>query len=319
MSFTEQQVAALEAKLDASHVKQREQSGRKLSYIEGWQAISEANRIFGFDGWDRETVELRQFGEPFQDAKNLWRVSFMAKVRVRVRTSHPETITSIITREGCGYGSGIARDFGDAHESAVKEAETDAMKRALMTFGNPFGLALYDKTQENVERNGKGFSRSAPPKRTRAEISEAAAFKTKTHDTLISDLRGIETEEELDAYVASHLGPDVMSRMSNGQFLIEEMVEAKRQELREDVALAPSAQTRAEYIQQCHDKIAEGTTPNGLRAWWNGEQMTRRRFSLKQAEVNTLLERLKERIGELDAAPHGRDAGGRAMAVTEAG
>ncbi len=34
--------------------------------------------------------------------------------------------------------------------SAIKEAETDAMKRALMTFGNPFGLALYDKDQANV-------------------------------------------------------------------------------------------------------------------------------------------------------------------------
>ena len=29
-------------------------------------------------------------------------------------------------------------DLGQAHESAIKEAETDAMKRALMTFGNPF-------------------------------------------------------------------------------------------------------------------------------------------------------------------------------------
>jgi DNA repair and recombination protein RAD52 len=41
-------------------------------------------------------------------------------------------------------------DLGQAHESAIKEAETDAMKRALMTFGNPFGLALYDKEQANV-------------------------------------------------------------------------------------------------------------------------------------------------------------------------
>ncbi len=40
--------------------------------------------------------------------------------------------------------------MGQAHESALKEAETDAMKRAFMTFGNPFGLALYDKTQANV-------------------------------------------------------------------------------------------------------------------------------------------------------------------------
>ena len=41
-------------------------------------------------------------------------------------------------------------DLGQAHESAIKEAETDAMKRALMTFGNPFGLALYDKQQRQV-------------------------------------------------------------------------------------------------------------------------------------------------------------------------
>nr|WP_233130301.1 Rad52/Rad22 family DNA repair protein [Synechococcus sp. 1G10] len=52
-----------------------------------------------------------------------------------------------IVREGCGVGHGIDVDLGQAHESALKEAETDAMKRALMTFGNPFGLALYDKQQ----------------------------------------------------------------------------------------------------------------------------------------------------------------------------
>ena len=41
-------------------------------------------------------------------------------------------------------------DLGLARESALKEAETDATKRALMTFGNPFGLALYDKQQRQV-------------------------------------------------------------------------------------------------------------------------------------------------------------------------
>jgi Rad52/22 family double-strand break repair protein len=33
-----------------------------------------------------------------------------------------------------------------------KAAETDATKRALATFGNPFGLALYDKEQAGVTR-----------------------------------------------------------------------------------------------------------------------------------------------------------------------
>ena len=60
-------------------------------------------------------------------------------------------------REGSGAGHGIDMDLGQAHESALKEAETDAMKRALMTFGNPFGLALYDKQQRQVSNSpGQG-------------------------------------------------------------------------------------------------------------------------------------------------------------------
>ena len=35
--------------------------------------------------------------------------------------------------------------IGDKNESAVKEAESDARKRALMQFGDQFGLSLYDK------------------------------------------------------------------------------------------------------------------------------------------------------------------------------
>ena len=37
----------------------RSQAGRSLNNLEAWVAIREANRIFGFDGWQRETNELR--------------------------------------------------------------------------------------------------------------------------------------------------------------------------------------------------------------------------------------------------------------------
>lgn len=141
--FTPEQNKALSAPLDPKHVASRSQAGRSLSYIEGWHAIAEANRIFGFDAWHRETVDLRQLGEPYQTpGKETFRVNYMARVRITVGE---------IVREGCGFGQGIDKDVGQAHESALKEAETDAMKRALMTFGNPFGLALYDKTQANVQ------------------------------------------------------------------------------------------------------------------------------------------------------------------------
>jgi DNA recombination protein Rad52 len=158
--FAPEQVAALMAKLDRDVISTREQSGKKLSYIEGWFAISEANRIFGFDAWNRETVTLIETSRDLVKVKGYggkpdyeqWRVSYLARVRI--------TIGDIV-REGTGYGSGMSKPeaLGDAIESAAKEAETDAMKRALMTFGNPFGLALYDKTQANV---GRGEVTPAP-------------------------------------------------------------------------------------------------------------------------------------------------------------
>ena len=137
----------LKKPLDPRHVASRSQGGGQVSYIEGWHAIAEANRIFGFDGWTRETLDVHQLGEPYQNAKGNNVVSYRAKVRIAVRADSAPPII----REGCGFGQGIDRDLGQAHESALKEAETDAMKRALMTFGNPFGLALYDKSRANVQ------------------------------------------------------------------------------------------------------------------------------------------------------------------------
>lgn len=161
MTFDERQIAALKAPLSSSLVKTRKQGGREVSYIEGWKAIEEANRIFGFDGWTRETVEIKCVSEGErsigQRSDTGYGVTYIVRVRVMVGN---------ICREGCGAGHGIDRDLGQAHESALKEAETDAMKRALMTFGNPFGLALYDKTQANVSDDAPAKTRPAPQKQS---------------------------------------------------------------------------------------------------------------------------------------------------------
>ncbi|WP_232756599.1 RAD52 family DNA repair protein [Vulcanococcus limneticus] len=137
--------------------------------MEGWVAIAEANRIFGFDGWQRQTIAMRCVAQSertigargtSRDQKPGWGVTYTARVRVTVTAGgRPPLI-----REGSGAGHGIDVDLGQAHESALKEAETDAMKRALMTFGNPFGLALYDKQQRQVSNSpgqGEGPQRSA--------------------------------------------------------------------------------------------------------------------------------------------------------------
>ncbi|MBC1262409.1 hypothetical protein FQK07_14350 [Synechococcus sp. BSF8S] len=148
-------MTALSAPLDRAKVRQREQGRSSVSYLEGWQVIAEANRIFGFDGWQRQFVTLRCVNQSertiaargtSRDQRPGWCVTYTARMRITVG----EGTGAQLIREGCGAGHGIDTDLGQAHESALKEAETDAMKRALMTFGNPFGLALYDKQQREV-------------------------------------------------------------------------------------------------------------------------------------------------------------------------
>ena len=51
MGFSAKQVQALRRNPTSRHIRTREVNGSDLSYLEGWFAISEANRIFGFDGW----------------------------------------------------------------------------------------------------------------------------------------------------------------------------------------------------------------------------------------------------------------------------
>lgn len=134
MTFTKEQIEQLNQPIDPKVVAFRQQGSMQLAYLESWYVINEANRIFGFDGWQSETVQL----DCVQSDE--FCVTYIAKVKV--------TIGNVI-REGvgAGHGKGKSVNLGDKHESAVKEAESDARKRAFMQFGSQFGLSLYDRTK----------------------------------------------------------------------------------------------------------------------------------------------------------------------------
>ena len=123
--FSPEQLAALAAPLDRVNVRQREQGRGKVAYLEGWQVIAEANRIFGFDGWQRQTIAVRcvsQAERPIgRDQKPGWGVTYTARVRVTVTAGG----RTPLIREGSGAGHGIDVDLGQAHESAIKEAGDD--------------------------------------------------------------------------------------------------------------------------------------------------------------------------------------------------
>jgi Rad52/22 family double-strand break repair protein len=139
MGFSAKQIQALRRDLDDRQIRTREAYGRELSYIEGWFAISEANRIFGFDGWSRETIESRCVLA--RESRGSFVAVYVAKVRITVSAND-----TVIFREGHGSGEGRGASPGEVHDMALKAAETDATKRALSTFGRPFGLELYRRS-----------------------------------------------------------------------------------------------------------------------------------------------------------------------------
>ena len=136
MAFSPKQARALQRPLRPEYIRTRQAHGRELSFIEGWHAIAEANRIFGVDGWNRETVESRCVFS--RETRGTFAAVYVAKVRVTVRAGG-ETVV----REGHGTGEGRSTSPGETHDIALKGAETDATKRALATFGRPLGLSLY--------------------------------------------------------------------------------------------------------------------------------------------------------------------------------
>jgi hypothetical protein len=143
MGFSTKQQQTLRRSLNIRYVRTREVSGRELSYIEGWYAISEANRIFGFDAWNRETVDTRCVLA--RENRGAFLAVYIARVRITVHADG-----STIVREGHGSGEGRGTSPGDVHDIALKAAETDATKRALATFGKPFGLELYRKDKRGI-------------------------------------------------------------------------------------------------------------------------------------------------------------------------
>jgi hypothetical protein len=156
--FTDSQVRALNRRVPEQHLKSRINAGRKLTYIEGWYALAQANRIFGLDGWDRESLETRCILA--REIRGVSTAVYSARVRVAVHADG-----RVVIRDGHGTGEAHGASPAEVHDRALKSAETDATKRALATFGKAFGLALYaggrrtaakgDRpAPSNIERDG---------------------------------------------------------------------------------------------------------------------------------------------------------------------
>lgn len=129
MGLTAEQLEQLEQPLDKRRVAKRQGSGRmELSYLEGYDVIDTANRIFRHDGWSYYVRDIADAGDGIITA-------------IVVTTVHLNSLD--VTRTDIGIGTGATSAQGK--EKAYKEAVTDGLKRALRSWGNQFGNPLYDK------------------------------------------------------------------------------------------------------------------------------------------------------------------------------
>lgn len=143
--FNENQLKILDDELNSNRIKTRTKGNVNLSYLEGFDVIETANKVFGYGNWEYKISKLEQVSQEKNQNDNTV-ACYKAIVHVMVYSlDHSKSIS----REDVGFGTGIAKTLADAHENGAKEAITDAIKRSLRSFGNQFGNSLYDKTRKH--------------------------------------------------------------------------------------------------------------------------------------------------------------------------
>ena len=155
MALTKEQLALLEQQPPFEDVSERAGPGRMtLAYLEGHYVFQKANEIFGPDGWGYTIIEGP---EPLYLGEEL--MMFVALVRVEVNGCMPKTDVgcTLVQRDRQGKIS------KDALRTAVKGCVTDAVKRALRSYGQALGLALYD--DEYLAERVTGSSQAPAPRR----------------------------------------------------------------------------------------------------------------------------------------------------------
>ena len=130
---------ALGQPLDPALASQRKgRGGRVFDYLEGHVVIEQANTIFGYGGWGYELagdVTLRRIETvDTQTGEVTVSQGYSAPVRVTVSGALPRTDLGVHP---------VAEDTLDGHDTAMKGAVTDGMKRAFRSFGVQFGNGFY--------------------------------------------------------------------------------------------------------------------------------------------------------------------------------
>lgn len=137
-TLNDRQVKFLGMDLGSGRTHTRSQGGRSFSYLEAWDIRRHLIRVFGYAGWSAEVLDAEcVVDRPTETSGG--KQAFQVAYRVTLRLSVPgATYTEV------AVGGATLPDLVQAHDMAVKTAESDALKRAAVNLGTQFGLSLYN-------------------------------------------------------------------------------------------------------------------------------------------------------------------------------
>jgi hypothetical protein len=123
---------------------------RGQPHLAGWDVKAHLTRIFGFEGWDKKirSVELvfETHGLP-DGSKKGWYVTYRCQMTLIIRDPSGNVVREI---DGAATGSAENQPSrGDAHDLALKNSVTYALKVCATDLGDQFGLSLYNNGSTN--------------------------------------------------------------------------------------------------------------------------------------------------------------------------
>ena len=200
MGFSGKQAQALRRNLDSRHVRMREANGRELFYIEGWYAISEANRIFGFDGWNRETVESRCV--LVRENRGTFLAVYVARVRITVHAA----------------GTTIMAPAKDAGHRRLKSTMLPSRPLKPMRPNEPWRLSVDILALNFIVTAKLHFPRGPQPRRPKHLIRRDASDLIRTIQSRFLDLlvnMGIGKIRSFNTLATKIAAPITRQRMPN--------------------------------------------------------------------------------------------------------
>lgn len=121
------------------------------SHVTQQDVRAHLSRLFGFDGWDTEIIELRCIQDAVarnKSGKEVPAVTYLCRMRLTIRDLYGNIVK--VCEDAATGSSPNLPSYGDAHDFSAKNAISYALKRCAVNLGDQFGLSLYNKGQTNA-------------------------------------------------------------------------------------------------------------------------------------------------------------------------